>query len=483
MTKDYIKFVDELVSLSAETEWIEFKKNHQSPERIGEYISALANAAALHQQHEAFLIFGIEDKTHSVVGTTFNHVTTKGKGNYDLEPWLHDQLKPRHEFDIKEIEYEDKRLVVFFIKPALNGPISFLKNKYIRIGSTTKKLNDFPEKEAIIWERRVQFEQKIAKEDISIDDILKLLDFDQYYQKTEKALPKETARIVDKFIEEEFIIKRKGKLHITNLGAILLARDINNFDNLKSKAVRIITYKDINKLHAIQDMTGIRGYASGFDNMLQYINSQIPNVESIVEGSRKAIKTYPVESIREFVANALVHQDFALPGIGPTIEIYSNRIEIYNPGHPLVEPMRFMDTEPKSRNEKLTDTLRRLKVCEKRGSGVDRAVFMLELMQSPAPKIEKDGSGVKVTLYSHRKLNELTKEEKVRACYFHSQIQHIVKQEPMTNSSLCKRLGIEIKNQSIASRIIKDTLEKEWIKPFDPDNKSSRYAKYIPFYA
>lgn len=481
--ENYDKFINELISLSTETEWVEFKTNYQTPEKIGEYISALANSAAIHQQQEAFLVFGIENKTHNVIGTTFDHNQTKGKGNYDLEPWLFDQLNPKHEFEIKEIWYGEKKLIVFFIKPALNGPLSFLGEKYIRIGSNQKKLSSFPEKEAVIWGRRTPFEKKISKENITEKEVLSLLDYDKYYQMTGNTLPTETSKIIDKFIEEEFVLREKGKLHITNLGSILLARNLNDYENIKYKAVRITTYKDVNKLDAIQDITGSRGYTSGFNAIVKYIQSQIPEKEIIKGGLRETEKMYPEEAIREFVANALVHQDFAISGSGPVINIFSNRIEIYNPGSPLVDPMRFMDAEPKSRNEKLTDTLRRFNVCEKRGSGVDRAVLNLELMQSPAPKIEKDSGGVKVTLYAYRDISELTKEEKIRACYFHSQIQHLVKNETMTNSSLCKRLNIEIKNQSIASRIIKDTIEKGLVKPFDPDNKSTRYAKYLPFYA
>lgn len=263
----------------------------------------------------------------------------------------------------------------------------------------------------------------------------------------------------------------------------MFARNIKYFSKLKNKAIRIITYKSINKLDAVKDTTGIKGYAVGFYEIIDYIKSQIPEVESIKGALRETKDMYPEEAIREFVANALVHQDFAIHGSNPVVEIFSNRIEIYNVGVPLVDPLRFMDSEPYSRNEKLTDTFRRMKICEKRGSGIDRAVLTLELMQLPAPKIEKGNDGVKVTLYAYKDLSELTKDEKIRICYFHSQKKYLVDQLPMTNSSLCRRLNIERKNQSIASRIIKDTLNKGLIKQFDPENKSSRYAKYVPFYA
>jgi ATP-dependent DNA helicase RecG len=483
MTQDIIKFIDDLRKLPSETEWVEFKLNHQAPEKIGEYISALANAASLHQRPEAFLVFGIENKTHAVKGTTFQPRTEKGKGNEDLEPWLQRNLKPNADFQIQELKHPDGRLVIFFIKPASNGPIKIFDKAWIRIGSSKKDLNAFPEKEAIIWERRISFEERIAKENASEDEILNLLNHDQYFRLTGATRPRDTQGIIEKFLQEDFLLKRKGRLHITNLGAILLAQDITQFPKLKNKAIRIVTYKGINHLDAIKDTTGTRGYAVGFGNIIAYIESQVPEPEVIKEALRVTKSTYPTNTIREFVANALVHQDFSVPGSSPFIEIFSDRIEISNPGRPLIDPDRFIDNEPRSRNEKLTDTLRRMKICEKRGSGVDRAIREIELSQLPAPKIENKNDGVRVSLYSHKELNQLTKEEKCRACYLHSCIKHVVDQEPMKNASLCKRLNIEEKNQSIASRIIKETLEKGLIKPFDLENKSSRYAQYLPFWA
>jgi len=483
MPEDIIKFIDELRKLSVENEWVEFKLNHQSPEKIGEYISALSNSASIHQRPEAFLIFGIDNTTHEVKGTTFDLGKTKGKGQEDLEPWLYRNLKPNAEFQIKEINHPDGKIVVFFIHPASNGPVKFKGKKFIRIGSHNKNLDDFPEKEAIIWERRIPFEEKIAKENISENEVLDLLNFDQYFRLTNSNRPQDTKGIIEKFLQEDFLVKRKGKLHITNLGAILLAQNLSDFPKLKNKAIRIVTYNGINNLNAIQDKTGQRGYATGFGNIISYIESQIPEIETIEDALRDTQKAYPRKSIREFVANALVHQDFSIKGSSPLIEIFSNRIEISNPGIPLISPERFIDNEPRSRNEKLTDTLRRMNICEKRGSGVDRAIRAIEISQLPAPKIEIKDDSLKVTIYSHKKLNQLTKEEKLRACYFHSCIKHVVDQEPMTNSSLCKRLNIELKNQSIASRIIKEALHKGVIKPFDLENKSSRYAKYIPFWA
>ncbi|MFA7681930.1 MAG: ATP-binding protein [Candidatus Peribacteraceae bacterium] len=483
MSDNPVDIINELRKLSAETEYVEFKMNNPTPEVIGECISALANSACLHQMGEAYLIFGIDDQTHAVKGTTFDHKITKGKGGEDLECWLDGMLNQGVEFRIEEISHPDGRLVAFYIQPASAGPVKFKGKAYIRIGSHNKNLASYPEKEAIIWDRKTPFEDKIAKEKVTESEIIELLNTDAYFRLTGIARPKDQKGIIEKMLQEGFVTKRKGNLHITNLGAILLAENLGAFPKLQNRAMRVITYDGISNLNAMRDVGGSKGYAVTFENLIQYIEGQLPAREEIIGGIRKVFRVYPASCIREFVANALSHQDFSIAGSVPTVEIFENRIEISNPGSALIEPDRFIDHPPKSRNEKLSDKLRRMHICEKRGSGVDRAFEDIEVAQLPPPKIESNNDCVRVTIYSHKPLTQLTKEEQCRACYFHSCIQHVVHSSAMTNDSLCKRLAIEKKNKATASRIIGETSERKWIKPFDPDSKSRKHAKYIPYWA
>ncbi|MDC4222968.1 MAG: hypothetical protein MPW15_01640 [Candidatus Manganitrophus sp.] len=106
-------------------------------------------------------------------------------------------------------------------------------------------------------------------------------------------------------------------------------------------------------------------------------------------------------AVRELVANALIHQDFFVTGAGPTVEIFDDRIEITNPGEPLVEPQRFVDTPPRSRNEALASLMRRFRICEERGSGIDKVVFQIEFYQFPAPIFEVAGGNHQRCAVSH----------------------------------------------------------------------------------
>lgn len=480
MLKDLI---DTLRKLPGETEWAEFKLNHESSQEVGEYISALSNSACLAEKDFAYLVFGIEDGTHIAKGT--NYLGAKVKiGNEDIENWLRIHLDPKTDFKIDEFDYNGSRLVVFTIDAAKQRPISFNGIEYIRVGSYKKKLKDHPEKAAKLWEKcsGKVFENEPAMKNLTADEVLKLLSYPTYFDSMSLSLPSDKIGILEKLEEEKLILKENNSFHITNLGAILYSKELNKFDRLGRKSIRVIQYKGKNKLQTIKESVFTKGYAISFDEVVKYINDQLPTNEEIGRAFRKEVKMYPELAIRELVANALVHQDFRETGTGPVVEIYEDRIEISNPGKPLIPTFRFIDHSPKSRNEKLAYFMRRINICEERGSGIDKVVFQCELYQLPAPSFMEEDTYIKATLFAYKSLKQMDKEDKVRACYQHCCLKYI-SNEFMNNQSFRERLGIEEKNYATVSRIISDTLEEKYIKYEDPNNKSNKYMRYIPIWA
>jgi len=182
------------------------------------------------------------------------------------------------------------------------------------------------------------------------------------------------------------------------------------------------------------------------------------------------------------VANAIIHQDFSVSGAGPMVEIFKDRIEITNPGRPLIDTLRFIDEPPRSRNETLASFMRRVKICEERGSGVDKVVFQAEVYQLPAPEFRVTDHSTIAILYAPRELRGMDRSDRIRACYQHAALQYVSGQV-MTNASLRKRLGIEEKNYAIASRVIADTIEQSLVRPRDPASTSKKHASYVPFWA
>ena len=214
---------------------------------------------------------------------------------------------------------------------------------------------------------------------------------------------------------------------------------------------------------------------------MTYVNDQLPRNEEIEKALRREVRMYPEPAIRELVANALIHQDFSISGTGPMLEIFTDRIEISNPGTPLIDTLRFIDEPPQSRNEALAALMRRMNICEERGSGIDKVIFQVELFQLPAPDFQVTSGHTKVILYAPRKLGDMSQADRMRACYQHACLCW-VSNKPTTNTSLRHRFGIDEKNYPMASRIISETVKAGLIKPADPSSKSKRMARYVPFW-
>ncbi len=475
--------VNELRKLPRETAWVEFKENMASPEEVGEYLSALSNSAALNGKASAYLIWGIEDAAHNVVGTAFRPGVSK-KGNENLENWLLRQLSPRLHFRFYEFQVEGRPLVLLEIPRATGKPTQFAGVELIRVGSYRQKLKDYPDLERELWRifETTPFEELKAVERVDTTEVLKLLDYPSYFDLLSQPLPANRDKILEALAEDRLIVgNQAGGWDVTNLGAILFAKDLDAFKGLSRKAIRVIVYEGKGRLKTVREQDGRKGYASGFEGLIDFVNALLPRNEVVGKALRKEVRMYPEPAIRELVANALIHQDFSITGTGPMVEIFSDRMEITNPGLPLVKTERFLDTPPRSRNEALASLMRRAGICEERGSGVDKVVFETELYQLPAPIFETPEGNTRAVLFAHKVLNDMDRADRVRACYLHACLRY-VERNPMTNSSLRERFGIEEKNSAIASRIIRDAIEDGRVKPFDPQ-QGKKYAKYLPFWA
>ena len=314
MTNDELKILlSELRSFPNETEWLEFKVNNAH--EIGEYISALSNSACIHDKEYGYIVFGIDDKTHRIVGTSFSPYQ-KGKGNEDLIPWITRKLDPRIHFDHFEFKAEEEAIVIFRIRAASNTPVKFSGVSYIRIGSYKKKLAEHPEKERLIWTKEPSstFEKEIAAYNVTGDEVLKLIDYPSYFDLMKIPLPDNRSLIFEKLMQEKLIVENRDNYDITNLGAILFAKELDAFETLSRKAIRVIIYQGKNKLNTKKEQEGKKGYASGFKGLVGYINDQLPMNEEIGKAFRKEVKMFPELAIRELVANAIIHQDFSEKG-------------------------------------------------------------------------------------------------------------------------------------------------------------------------
>lgn len=476
--------VRELAALPAETPWVELKHNNAQPQEIGEYISALANAAALEGKAKAYLVWGVDDASHVLVGTTFDPATAR-VGAEELESWLLRLLAPKINFRFHAVAIDGMALVLLEIERAVRHPVQFSGVEYLRIGSYKKKLKEFPERERALWRLfdTTPYELLPAADHLSGDEVLRLLDYPSYFDLLARPLPDGRDALLQALAADELIAREdSGHWCVRNLGALLFAKRLTDFGNLRRKAVRVIVYEGHGRTGgARREQEGGRGYAAGFEGLITYVNGVLPSSEVVGPALRKPVPVYPEPAIRELVANALIHQDLSITGAGPMVELFSDRMEITNPGTPLVDTQRLLDSPPRSRNEALASMMRRIGICEERGSGVDKVVFQTELYQLPAPAFEVVGESTRSTLFTPRQLVKMDPEDRQRAVYLHACLRY-VERDFMTNTTLRGRFGLDVKNSAAASRLLRDALVAKVIRLHDPE-APPKYRKYVPWWA
>lgn len=467
-------------NLETETEWVEFKKNNARPEEIGMYISALSNSAAIWEKESGYLVWGIDNKTHKVIGTKFSPTKTK-IGNEEIENWLRCQLEPKIGLDFYRTEIKKKKVVILKIEHAYKYPIRFKDQEFIRVGSCLKKLKDHPELEKKLWNifSYRPFEEDIAMENVSKEKVLELLDYFSYFNMRKIPVP-EKKEIIEIFKAEKFIkLCDTNKWNITNLGAITFANNLADFDYLGKKIIKVIKYNGNDRTKTKNETLFSKGYACEFEELISKINGLLVPAEFINDKGIRELKTeFSILFIRELIANAIIHQDFLMKGTKLMVEIFDKRLEITNPGEPLVDKERFVDFTPISRNENLSSFMRRVGICEERGSGWDKIATEVETNHIPAPRIEIKKNCTRIISFYSSKMNS---EDRIRSIYLHACLMYVNKQD-MTNTTIRKRFEIDEKNMAAASRLIKDALDAKVIILYD-EKAPPKLRRYVPYWA
>lgn len=481
--KYYVDLVKNLCKLPNETEWLEFKVNNFEKDMIGEDISALSNSATICEKEKAYMIWGVDDKTHKIVGTDFNPKSFK-IGNEELENWLLRLLNPRIDFSFIEVFFNHLKVVILEIPSSNTRPTSFKNIEYVRVGSYKKRLNDFPEKERKLWLsfEKKPYELRIVSENFTAAQITELLDCAYYYTLNNMPLPSSRAEIIYNMIDEDFIVEMdNGNYAITNMGALLFAKDLNDFPSLKRKVIRVIKYKGNGKTNAIREQIFLKGYAIQFESITDYIMSLLPQGEEIDGGLREDHVMFPRNAVREMLGNIIIHQDLTTHGDGPMMEIFDTKIEASNPGSLLVEIDRIIDTVPHSRNENMASFLRRIGVCEERGSGFDRIEEGMSELKIPATKVETGDNFTRTKLYWYGDLSEWTKEDRIRTCYYYTCYCYVNDIE-VSNTTLRERFGVSNNQKSLISKIISQSIQAGYLKLQD-EKAAVKMRRYVPYWA
>ena len=474
--------ITELCKSSVETEWLEFKRNNAEAELIGRYISALGNSAALMEKNYAYVLWGVDNSTHDIIGTDFDYRQAK-RGNEELRNWLIHKLTTNAHFEFGDTIIDGKKVVILRIQRAVRRTIRFENIEYIRVGSLTKSLKDCPQYEEKLWDklRAFKYERLFAKDSVTAEAVIQLLDCQSYFDLKDVPFPSTREGIIHYFLEDSIVVRQDDGLYsITNLGAILLAKQLSSFPGIARKGVRIVSYNGKDRTGSLKDYVSPKGYAAGYNGLIDYLKALLPSEEVIRGALRETIIPYPEIALREIISNALIHQDLSISGTGPLIELFSNRIEITNPGAPLIDTKRFIDNPPRSRNEQLASIMRQFRICEELGTGWDKIALACEEINLPAPQIKVYDESTKIVLFKYIPFADFSMEEKLDVCYMHACIRW-QNNEYITNSTLRERLKLDSSASTSISKLIKEAKNANLIKPQD-ENMAPKFMKYYPYW-
>ena len=450
---------------------------------IGKDISALSNSTIIYDEPVAFMIWGVSDVRHDVIGTTFN--PTKQKvGNEDLINWLHQNVTNNVEYAFEETAVLEKRVVVLTINKPVRSPVRFKNVAYARDGSHTKPLDKLPLLEKRFWENmnKSDYELSTIRSDLVPAEVTSLLDMECIVSRLGLQMPTDERRSLEILIENDLaVMQPDGGYGITVLGAVLFARDLHDFKPMLNKTVRIVQYNGSEKTSIARQYECDKGYAVQFDRIIETVSMLIPAEQRILaDGRMVQFYGYPMEAVREVIANALIHQDLADP-MHVNIEIFDGHMTVTNSGKMLIDPSRILDSPPRSRNTHLPNLFRRMKFCEQLGSGWDRIVSLCEDQNLPTPTIQEYETATVVSMHEKIPYEEMQMSDRLWACYMHACRMHL-SGRLMTNQSLRLRFDLAGKNATVSiSRLIKSARDKNLIKVAD-EASGPKNQGYLPFW-
>ncbi len=370
---ELIALIDRLRREPNETEWLEFKNNRHEPQALGGYLSALSNSACLAGKPRAYLLFGIDNDTHAVVGTDFDPYAAKGKGNQDLLLWLSLGLRPNIGFEPRVVDHPKGRVVFFEVNPAWGRPVQFYGKAYIRVGSSKTELAKHPDKEQAIWSHRTDWSAQIC-ERASLAD----LDSAAVEKAREQFKIKHPAQsgVVDGWDDATFLNKAKVTIKggITHSALLLLGQPESA--TLLSPAVAKISWilKDAQNRELDYEHFG-PPFILQVDRVLQRIRNL--TLRMLPSGTLfpQEISQYDPWVVREALHNCIAHQNYGLRGRINVVDT-PNAILLTNVGSFLpgdVEKVIRQDAPLEIyRNPFLAEAMVNLNMIDTQGGGIKR---------------------------------------------------------------------------------------------------------------
>ncbi len=400
--KELTQLLEDLRTLPKENECVEFKKGTATTnEKLGQYLSAISNAACLASQPFGYLVFGIDDETHQVVGTSYKFKNIK-EGNEELELWIRRLLHPSIRFQHFEYQYNKFYLEIFKIPAAKAEPTHFKKIPYIRFNSSLTDLRNFPEYIKAIYNSEDDWSAKIIDR-ATLEDIDTIAIAKAKEKFKEKKVGFPFYDEINFWDNATFLDKAKitigGK--ITNTAIILLGKPESA--HFISPAVAQITWKlDTEEkayehfeiplfLSINQVLARIRNVKYKF-----FPDNQLLSVE---------VNKYETKVILEALNNCIAHQDYSqYSRIILTEQV--NKLIFSNSGGFIegnAEDYSYGEKTPgKYRNRWLADAMVNLNMIDTMGYGIHRMYIEQRKRFFPLPDYTKSTRDrVVLEIYGH----------------------------------------------------------------------------------
>ena len=365
------------------------------------------------------MVFGVSDDKQ-VVGT--QAFADPAKTEHDI----HNRIGLRCTFET--LQADGKRVLILHIPRSVVGhPTSYEGRYWMRSGESLAPMS--PERlRELLNEGAPSYLDENEPGTHSWDEIKLLPAVERYYELIGSRMPGEETQIRD-FLRMHFVERTAfdaALFYIRRLGAITLARSLNDFPDVEHHTIRVMRLRGTSITDMVFDRTYSKGYAVVFDDVIDQINALLPVNEDFADGLRDEHRDFSLVAVREIVVNACVHQDFMEHG------------------------------------------------------GIDRALENIEKQQTDAPEFIVKTRSTTVELRKGR-FEDMGMKERVNAAYLHCCLQ-TAKGGFLTNSSLRERFGLSKAKTAVTSQVIAAAVDAGLIF-LDPATKGSRRtARYLPFY-
>ncbi len=421
------EIIKNLISRTDEEEWFEFKENWYEPDGIGEYISALSNAAAENGEEFGYLIWGVRNSDHALINTSFNF--NRDVKNEPLQHYLAWKVKPDLNFRFKEEEINGNRVVVLMIPAARKIPTEFDKVRYIRIGSSKEDVRKFPDREAYLFSvlrNGIPTIENIESEyqDLTFDKLF------MYYATKKVPINRKT------FKKNLGLLTENGKY---NLMAQLLSD--NSHISIRFSIFNGTT--KASKMYLVREF-GNECLLISLDKILEY--GEVLNEPQADERNRKTtrdeVPLFHAGAFSEAVINAILHNHWVEEN-APMFTVFKDRIEILSrgklPPKQTIEGFYLGESVPV--NKKLSDLFLQLHISERSGRGVPKIV---EVYGKEAIEFHDNTILVKIPL------------------------ERLEQDEETKNAQNVKKINFIQKNERSLSEVLSEVLSKKDYDKMEP---------------